>query len=373
MSSTYPLLEVVREIGPSLASRASAHDSDDSFVAENFDLLRKHKLMSALVPGDLGGGGCSHGEMCEALRELAHYCSSTALALSMHQHLVAFQRYNHQHGKPGRAVLERVAAEQLVLISTGARDYLSSSGAMEKVDGGFVVHGKKSFASASPVGDLLVTSAPYEDPEAGWQVLHFAVPFTAEGVRIESDWKAMGMRGTGSHSVILEGAFVPDKAVALRRPRGRFHPVWPVIFTVAMPLISAVYVGIAEAAAEKVVARGKGREQDRVFHAQLGEVLNHVATCRVALDSMIALCNNFDFSGSNQLASDILTRKSIAVRAGIDASQKALAAVGGGGYYRFMGLERLVRDSLAGQFHPLPEHKQWQFSGLVALGLEPSE
>jgi acyl-CoA dehydrogenase len=59
----------------------------------------------------------------------------------------------------------------------------------------------------------------------------------------------MGMRGTGSHTVVLEDVFVPEASVALRRPCGEYHPVWNVILTVAMPLICAAYVGLAEGAA----------------------------------------------------------------------------------------------------------------------------
>ena len=80
---------VVRQLGPAFAVQAAQHDADDSFVADNFRDLRTHKLFSAGVPAELGGGGASHAELCALLRELARYCGSTALALSMHTHLLA--------------------------------------------------------------------------------------------------------------------------------------------------------------------------------------------------------------------------------------------------------------------------------------------
>lgn len=364
--------KVVHDIGPGFAAQAARHDADDSFVAEHFNVLREKKLLSAMVPAALGGGGASYGEMCDVLRELAHYDSSTALTLSMHQHLVGFQRYNHEHGKPGKVLLEKVAANQLVLVSTGARDYLASSGRMEKVEGGFKVYAKKTFSSGSPIGDMLMTSCAYKDPKEGPQVLHFAVPFKAQHVRVESDWKAMGMRATGSNTVVLDGVFVPDDAVGLRRPRGVYHPAWAIILVQAMPLISAVYVGIAEAAAELARAAGQKRKDDLMFHVQLGATLNEVTTARVALESQVRLVNNFDYPATTQLLSDIVSRKTIISNACVRATSKALEAVGGGGYYRAMGLERLVRDSFAAQFHPFPEKKQQQLTGRVALGLEPA-
>ena len=61
----------------------------DTFVLENYALLKKHRLFAALVPCELGGENLPHAQMCDMLRILAQYCGSTALALSMHQHLLA--------------------------------------------------------------------------------------------------------------------------------------------------------------------------------------------------------------------------------------------------------------------------------------------
>ena len=180
---------LIEELGKGFAARSAGHDGDDSFVAENFTLLRNAGAFSALVPADLGGGGISHRTMCKALRQLARYCGSTALSLSMHQHLVASQTWNHLHGKPGRKLLEKVAEKQLILISTGAGDWLASNGLAEKIEGGFRVNGRKGLGSGSPMGNILMTSAPYLDPVEGWQVLHFPVPFSSDGVRVAEDWK----------------------------------------------------------------------------------------------------------------------------------------------------------------------------------------
>ena len=139
----------------------------------------------------------------------------------------------------------------------------------------------------------------------------------------------------------------------------------------AMPLIASVYVGVAEAALEIARAQGKHRQQDHLFHIQLGDAINEVNTARVALESMVRLVNNFDYPGTKEFLSEILSRKTIASRAVIDGARKSLEAVGGSAYYRSLGLERLVRDALAAQFHPFADLKQQEFSGRVAIGLEP--
>ena len=224
MTRDLNLQELVQVIGPRFAEGAAERDAADDFVAEHYEVLGKHKLFSALVPVELGGGGTSHSAMCAFLRQLAHYCPSTALALSMHQHLVAAAVYNDARGRPGLKLLEQVAAAEVVLVSTGANDWIELNGSAIRTEGGFLVSARKPFASGSPKGDVLVTSAPFEHPEEGWQVLHFPVPFVASGVSLADDWHALGMRATGSHTVIFDKVFVPDGAIVLRRPRGRFPP-----------------------------------------------------------------------------------------------------------------------------------------------------
>ena len=82
--------------------------------------LKARRVFSAGVPAELGGGGATHRELCAMLRELARHCGSTALALSMHTHLLAATVWRWRQGQPVEPLLERIAAEQLVLVSTGA-------------------------------------------------------------------------------------------------------------------------------------------------------------------------------------------------------------------------------------------------------------
>jgi len=358
-------------IGPRFADGAAERDAGDVFVARHYDVLKEHKVFSALVPADLGGGGTRHSAMCAFLRQLAHYCPSTALALSMHQHLVAAAAYNHRNGRPGKKLLERVAAGEMVLISTGANDWMDSNGSVERADGGFCVTARKPFGSGSPKGDVLVTSAPFEDPKEGWQVLHFAVPFAARGVSLADDWRTLGMRATGSHTIILDKVFVPDDAIVLRRPRGRFHPAWNVILTVAMPLIMSVYTGVAEAAARIGHDRAKKRPGDPTVPYLLGELANNLTTVQLATDDMVRLANDLDFETSMEVTNAILVRKTIVAEHVLATVEKALEAAGGAGFYREAGLERLLRDAHAAQFHPLSAKRQHRFTGRIALGLDP--
>src|SRR5579883_2246756 len=334
MTQFLDLQALAESIGPRFAEGAAACDQGDIFVSGNYDIMKEYKVFSALVPTELGGGSARHSAMCGFLRRLAHYCPSTALALSMHQHLVAAAAYHHRHGRPGRKLLERGAAGETVLISTGANDRMESSGAVERADGGFRVSAKKPFASGSPKGGVLVTSAPFVDPKEGWQVLHFAVPFAAPGVSLADDWRTLGMRSTGSHTVVLDNVFVPDDAIALRRPRGRFHPAWNVILTVAMPLIMSVYAGVAEAAAAIGGEQAKKRSNDPAVPYLLGELANELTTVQLAIADMVRLANDFDFAMKLEVANAMLVRKTIVAEHVLSTVEKALEAAGGAGFYR---------------------------------------
>src|SRR5262245_31262955 len=193
---------VLAELGPRFAARAAEADEQDRFVRENFAELKSHGLMAAGVPEEMGGLGASHADLCEMLRSLSHYCSSTALAFSMHTHQVATNAWRWRHQKaPVEGLLKRVATERIVLLSSGGSDWLQGSGTATRVEGGFRINGRKIFASGAPAGDLLLTSAVYDDPVDGPSVLHFAVPMIAEGVKLLDTWRVMGMRGTGSHDI----------------------------------------------------------------------------------------------------------------------------------------------------------------------------
>jgi alkylation response protein AidB-like acyl-CoA dehydrogenase len=372
MKSDFDLQAVVEDIGPRFAEGAAERDTGDVFVADNYDVLKRHKVFSALVPAELGGGGAGHGAMCAFLRRLAHFCPSTALALSMHQHLVAAAVHNHRNDRPGRAMLERVAAGEVALVSTGAGDWMESNGAVERAEGGFRVSARKPFCSGAPRGGVLVTSAPFEDPAEGWQVLHFPVPFSAQGVSLVDDWRTLGMRATGSNTVVLDGVFVPEEAVVLRRPRGRFHPAWNVILGAALPLIMSAYAGVAEAAAAIGREQAKKRRgDDPILPYLLGELGNHLTVAQLAVDDMIHLARDLDFAASLDLSCAMLARKTIAAEHVLATVEKALEVAGGAGFYRGLGLERLLRDAHGAQFHPLPAKRQHRFAGRVALGLDP--
>jgi alkylation response protein AidB-like acyl-CoA dehydrogenase len=360
-------LSLVEQLGKGFRARSEEHDRTDTFVAENYRELKEHGFFAAAIPEELGGGGASHGTMCDILRVMAQHCPSTALAHSMHQHLVAANIWKYKRGEGSEQMLRMVAEKHPALVSTGARDWLESNGQMVRVDGGYRVTAKKTFASQSARGDILITSAPYEEPGKGWQVLHFPVPFSSEGVSVMDDWYTMGMRGTGSHTVSLENVFVPDPAIVLRRARGEFHPFFNVVATVALPLIMSVYVGVAQRAAEITLQTLRKKPGGAHTPYLVAEMNNCLTAAEVQLQDMIRIGNNFDFQPVDRNGHEMFTRKTNVANACISAVSKAMEAVGGQGFYRSFGLEKLFRDVQGARYHPMQEKEQLYHSGSFLL------
>lgn len=371
MTERIDLDAILSNLGPDFAERSAGLEAADAFVAENYDALRERRVFSALVPAELGGGGATHAEMCAFLRRLAHDCPSTALALSMHQHLVAAAVANDRAGRPGRGLLEKVAGAEAILISTGANDWLESNGEAVRVAGGYRVSAVKPFASGSPKGDVLVTSVAHHDGADGPEVLHFPVPLNADGIAFLDDWEVHGMRATGSQTIRLADVFIPDEAIVMRRPQGPFHPAFAVILTVALPLIMSVYSGVAEAAAGIARERAAEKGHDTTTAILAGEMENLLTATDLACMDMIRLANGLDFEPTPEIASQALIRKTAAANNAIATVEKAMEVAGGAGFFRKAGLERLLRDVRGARYHPLPEKKQLLFTGRLALGLPP--
>ena len=365
-------LAVAEDLTPTLAARAAGHDDDDTFVSDNYADLRRRRVFSAAVPAELGGGGASHAEMCEVLRTLAHGCSSTALALAMHAHQVLIPAWRWRHeGAPVEGFLRRIAADELIVSSSGGSDWLTGSGRAEKVDGGYRVTARKIFASGAPAGDLFSTMAIHDDPADGPTVLHFLVPFDAPGVRIHDNWRTLGMRATGSHDVTLDGVFVPDAAISVHRPSGRWSHAWHVVAATALPIVYSVYVGVAEAARDAALRLAGRRRDDHAVQEMVGAMDTELAASRIAWRSMVEAANCGRVGP--EVTNEVMIGRSLAGQAALRAAEAAMEVAGGAGFFRSAGLERLFRDVQGARYHALRGPAQRRYAGRLALGLDLNE
>ncbi len=358
--------ETIVEMSARFGERAPQLAAGDAFVAENFAELRDAGMLAAAVPAELGGRGMEVPELAEMLKTMARECSSTALAFSMHTHIVALAAWRWRHQKaPMQPLLERVARDRVLLISTGGGDWLDSSGDAVAAEGGYRVTARKAFCSGVPAGDLLVTSAVVREKN---EVIHFAVPLKAAGVRIEPTWESLGMRNTASHDVVLENVMVAEAAVTARRPAGKWHPLFDMLCLLSLPLVYAVYLGVAQAARARALEMVRKRKTDEVLLQQIGEMENQLAAAGLAHADSIA-CAAAGKPG-REATSRCMTDRTLVARGVLGTVEAAMSVAGGAAFYRRHGLEQLFRDAQGARFHPLQEGPQRSFSARLALGLE---
>ena len=362
--------DIARELGPQFARRADARRDDDEFVADNFALLKEAGLVEAGVPRELGGGGADVDELAAMLRAIAYHCGSTGLAFSMHTHQVAIPAWRWKHQAPAKAAVEpllkRIAAERIMLLSSGGSDWIGGSGKAEKVDGGYRITARKVFTFGAPTGNVFMTGAVLETDE-GPMVLHFGLPMNSPHVKVLDTWRTLGMRGTGSHDVSIEGHVVPDSGVAMKRKAGEWHPVFQIIATIAFPLIYSVYLGVAESARDLAISLAKRKTPGRHAITLAGQMDTELAAARMAVESMLAAVRLNAPSATT--INQVMIGRQLAGRHAIAAVEYAMELAGGVGFYRSAGLERRFRDIQAARYHPLQAGPQAEYAGSMALGL----
>ena len=99
----------------------------------------------------------------------------------------------------------------------------------------------------------------------------------------------------------------------LRRPRGQWHPSWSVTVTVAAPIYSAPYIGIAERAAALAREAAARRSDDPLVIQSLGEVGNALTTAHMEPDCLKQIVSSLAINAAQAMAgSGTLTVKASA-------------------------------------------------------------
>ena len=234
------------------------------------------------------------------------------------------------------------------------------------VEGGFSINARKVFTSGAPTGDLLMTGAVLETAD-GLTVLHFGIPMNSPHVKVLDTWHTLGMRGTGSHDVLIEGHIVPEAAVAMRRKAGEWHPVFQTIATIAFPLIYAVYLGVAESARDLAVSLVKRKLPGRHTIELAGQMETELTAARLAHQHMLAAVRLNAPSAAT--VDQVMIGRQLVERHAIASVERAMEMAGGIGFFRSAGLERKFRDIQAARYHPLQRGQQAEYNGSMALGL----
>ncbi len=365
------MIDIARGLADEFRPRAAEYDRTGVLPMENYDRMREAGYLRAIVPEELGGLGATLSEAARAQQALARGCASTALAVNMHQFQIGVMTDGYRNGAPTEATLRRVASEGIVLGSTGAEmvvagDWSPAATAARNGDD-YIVNGRKYFCSQATAMNVVRVNA--RDTESN-ELLVIAIPATAPGVRIEETWDTTGMRATASHDLVLEDVRVPATSVGARIPYGPPMRV-PGLANVGrwfLPLVSSVYIGVAEEArAEAYKAIGGGvnsaNRADVLTDMLIGQMEAAFLTAESVRNEVAARVEPWPGDEIQAaLASAVLCKEIVTAQALI-VVDKAVELAGGRAYFRKSPLERLARDVRAGRFHPPSSPISFQMAG----------
>jgi alkylation response protein AidB-like acyl-CoA dehydrogenase len=364
------LIALAGELGRTrFAPRAERFDREASFPYENYADLRDAGLLAICVPSGYGGIGADFATYVMVAAEIGRHCGATALSYNMHVsscmwsgfiadalEMTDEQRADHEQHRALHydhiVRLGKVYSQPFSEGGAAAAGKAPFGTLARKVDGGYVINGRKIFASLAGAADYYGVLCTLDRPGATQRdSLYLAVPADAAGVQVVGDWDPLGMRATVSRNLQFRDVFVADSARLM--PEGLYHQAalrYPHMFATLSP----TYMGIAQAAYDFTVqylraeVPGMPPVQRRMYPTKQITV----AQMRVTLEQTRALFlqNAFDA----RVDPDKDTRMRLyAAHYTIMENANALCALairtcGGQSMLKSLPLERLYRDSRCG-------------------------
>src|SRR6476661_5147445 len=233
------LLALANELGRTrFAPRAAQWDETASFPFANFDDLREAGLLAICVPREFGGGGADYATYMLVAAEVARFCGVTALTWNMHVSSTLWtgvladgvpmtEAQRAEHAQRRGLHFERVVRDGAIYAQPFSEGSAAAAGrapfgtTARKVEGGWLVNGRKIFASLSGAADyygVLCTEDKGDHHPDARDTLYLAVPGDSQGFSISGDWDPLGMRGTVSRNLAFKDVFVSDEEQLM--PRG---------------------------------------------------------------------------------------------------------------------------------------------------------
>jgi 3-hydroxy-9,10-secoandrosta-1,3,5(10)-triene-9,17-dione monooxygenase len=253
-----PVRGITDEFVGRLADRAQEAERLRRLPAATVSEFKQTELFRLLLPARFGGIQASFPELLEPIRRMAHGCASSAWTLGF------YALHNWMLSLFDPRVQEEVFASGPVL----APAPLAPTGRGSPADGGVRLTGRWSWATGAMDADWVIVGALIERQE---RIDPALVVVPADDVEVADVWHTAGMRGTGSHDVIITNIFVPEHRIvavadiyAGTAPGAHAHGVptyrWPMVpalaLTASMPVLGA---------AERVTELYADRLGDRVL------------------------------------------------------------------------------------------------------------
>ncbi|WP_328870840.1 hypothetical protein OHT76_12395 [Streptomyces sp. NBC_00287] len=193
----------------------AARHSEEAEAARRLSPQVVHAVRNAgfarhFVPAAHGGTAGGFTELTSAVFLVGEGCTSAAWAASLSAYA---GRYAAFLPEQGQAEIWADGPDALLAAA------LMPSGTACRVDGGWRLSGEWKYISGVHFADwalacVAVPDEPSEDPQGRPEVRYFAVP--QKDFTITDSWYSVGMRGTGSDTLVLSDVFVPEHRTLAR-------------------------------------------------------------------------------------------------------------------------------------------------------------
>ncbi|HEY0443498.1 MAG TPA: acyl-CoA dehydrogenase family protein [Candidatus Limnocylindrales bacterium] len=343
----------------------------DEFDRRAAEAIVAAKLHTVVVPRANGGLGADIVDAAEMLAAIGATDGSTALGFAMHVHVVGSIADSPGWPEPLRDWLYREVVEGGALVNAASTEEAGGSPARGAVPGtvaqptpnGYRLSGEKTWTTWLPALRYALVSARVGGAETSGdppRVGTFLVDLEAAGVSRLPGFDALGMRGSASGRLRLEGVEVGrDKVLGIRAvgspdPRGPAPQAW---FGIA---VAAVYLGVGEGARSEVarwaIARRPGDGSTAVadiptVQLRLGRIDAALRAARIVVLEVARRWRLADASARASLSPDLALAKLQATSAAVLATDEALRIAGGPGFLAGR-IERAFRDARAGLINP---------------------
>lgn len=354
--------QMADDLASEISKTAAKYDEEGSFPFEHFEKLKDAGYLKITAPKQFGGDGASLYEMVLMQERLAKGDGSTALGVGWHVGMMLSLRENGGWPEHLYEQLCRLVVDEGEMINSFASERATGSPTRggrpgttaEKTADGWVITGRKTFSTLSPILNYFTVSASIKDSD---EIGRFFVK-KDKNVHIEETWNTMSMRATGSHDVILDGVTVSDDAlIELEIPGKKTHHQNDQGWLLHIP---ACYIGIAHAARDYAIDFAMNYKPtslpgpiSELEHIQnkIGEIEVELKTARMFL---YAVADRWDRNPDErlQLKSELGLAKYVATNAALSIVDKAMRIVGGSSLAKSFPLERMYRDVRAGLHNP---------------------
>jgi alkylation response protein AidB-like acyl-CoA dehydrogenase len=385
-----------------LRASSAAHDQAGSFMADQFASMQRSGFLGAAAPEAYGGLGIAASvDIVAAFNRLGR--GDGGAAIGAHMHLVTavgIARLVNDAARIGATApawlddLLHAIGKGQALISVAGTEPGQTIGwfqtAGRPTDGGYLLSGRKAFATNSPGATHFYVMFRIPATDGGWMNAVTIVDATSEGIQVNDDWDPLGMRSSGSNSIEITRCFVPaDRVLPVGRPR-EISRYWVRFFVEGNAGLLATYVGLAEealrVATEQVAGRTSTVSGNPVavrpgIQQHVAEAMIRVGTARACVERIARIIDAFyqrdtahaaPMAEHHRLMAEFQTAKMASNRACIEAVDLAMTVAGGSGYLASSRLSQLYRDVRAGPFmQAYSPIETFEYVGKVALGLEP--